>query len=109
MKLTIRSSEKKQVDFIERVGVWHKKFIIWPRTVKSEKGMKQLAFLTTVYCKATLYLSTGNEYSDRLVPMYKYRSADDAVLEALQAGDELVFDSQEAANHYHHLKERCND
>mgnify|MGYP003319226878 FL=1 len=109
MKLTIRSPEKKQVDFVERVGVWHKKFIIWPRTVKSEKGMKQLAFLTTVYCKATLYLSTGNDYGHRLVPMYKYRFADDAVLEALQEGDKLEFDSQEAANHFQRLKERCND
>jgi len=43
------------------------------------------------------------------MPMYKYRFADDAVLEALQEGDKLEFDSQEAANHYQRLKERCND
>lgn len=109
MKITVRSAAKKRLDKIHKVGHWHKKFIIFPRTVKSEKGYKEIVFLTTVYRKAVFRLMTGSDYGHYHEPIYKYRVDDDAFVDILGKGDKLEFDSVEAQHAYRKLKEKCNE
>ena len=107
MHLTFKTSERKQYEMVQKNGKWHKKFVIWPREVLCENGIRKVVFLSMVYRKATFrFMHTD---VPKLYPVYKYREKDNAVLDALQEDSEFEFDCRNAESHYNRIKRTINE
>ena len=112
MRLRLKTYERKVYNRVQKLGHWHRKFIVWPRVHLKKSGLKEFIFLEFVYRKAVwdIWYNQESQYRERLyVREWKYNTEDNVVYEALAAGDELEFDSDEAKLRYHKIRYEINE
>ena len=108
MIISVKSANLKELERIEKLCRWHRKFVWWPIKLKCSKGMEKIAWLTFVHRKAKLGLYCHHSHYH---PRFDYRHcmADDAIMHALEHNNKIEFNSIEAREYYKKSKEICNN
>lgn len=111
MRLSVKTPQRITFELIHRQGVWHKKFIIFPRVHRKSHGRTDLIFFEFVYRKAIwgLVYNLKTCKPQLTVDKWLYNTEDNVVYETLAKGDELSFVDSEAEDVYNNLRTNVNE
>lgn len=109
MRLHTQTAQRKNFERVQKLGLWHKKFILFPREHKQANGRIELIFFEFVYRKAVWCVMYNHEtYGTLLGPdKWLYCTKPNAVYETLVDGDELLFADVDAESLYNSIKVQC--